>query len=70
MPDKEGRHLPPPPRDLEPEQVVVWDVWVLLLARDPSRAALCLSLGFHRLEEPSMQRRIGVWLRERPASPR
>lgn len=70
MPDKEGRHLPPPPWDLEPEQGEVWDVWVLLLAREPSRAALCPSLGFYRLEGTSMQRRVGVWLRERPASPR
>lgn len=56
MPDKGGRYLPPPPWDLEPEQVAVRDMWLLLLAREPHRAELGPSVGSHCLQQPSVQR--------------
>lgn len=46
----EGSHLPPPPWDLEPEQVVGRDVWVLLPAKELSRSGVSLLVTTQHVE--------------------
>lgn len=46
----EGSRLPPPPWDLEPEQVVGRDVWVLLPAKEPSRSGVSLLVTTQHVE--------------------